>query len=352
MDFALGLKEYSKHDVEILSLPAKNWKWRMRGAAIEFARQLNSISIDSFDLIFASDMMNLADFKSLAKTQDLPIILYFHENQITYPLSPGQKRDWQFGYTNITSALSASKVFFNSRFQFNEFISKIDELLKNIPDLKPDWIKDEIIKKSSVLYPGCRFSESTIEFDQPNLKQPLIIWNHRWEWDKNPAGFFEALNEVKKRNIPFELALLGEQAGKTPNIFKKAEKQFSDEIIAFGYIESKNEYLSLLQKGDIVVSTSIQENFGISVVEAVRMGCIPLLPNRLSYPEIMPKEYLNEILYSNKKELAQKLENLLLNHQEYLDFKTKVSSHMDNYSWKTQIVKYDSEFEQIVEISK
>ncbi|MCP3888385.1 MAG: DUF3524 domain-containing protein, partial [Desulfobulbaceae bacterium] len=203
-------------------------------------------------------MMNLADFKSLAKTQGKPIILYFHENQLTYPLSPGQKRDWQFGYTNITSALSTSKVFFNSRFQLDEFISKIDELIKNIPDLKPEWIKDEIAKKSSVLYPGCRFSGSAIKLDQGNIKQPLIIWNHRWEWDKNPSDFFWALNEIKQKNIFFKLALLGEQAGKIPDIFKKAEKQFSDEIIAFGYIESKEEYLSLLQKGDMVVSTSIQ----------------------------------------------------------------------------------------------
>ncbi|MCP3890077.1 MAG: DUF3524 domain-containing protein, partial [Desulfobacteraceae bacterium] len=52
MDFALGLKEHSKHEVEILSLPARNWKWRMRGAALEFARQLDNINIDNYDLIF------------------------------------------------------------------------------------------------------------------------------------------------------------------------------------------------------------------------------------------------------------------------------------------------------------
>ncbi len=45
------------------------------------------------------------------------------------------------------------------------------------------------------------------------------------------------------------------------------------------------EYFEWLRKGDVAVSTAIQENFGISAVEAMRMGCAPLLPNRLAYPE-------------------------------------------------------------------
>jgi glycosyltransferase involved in cell wall biosynthesis len=345
MDFALGLKEHSKHAIDILSLPARNWKWRMRGAALEFARKIENI--DKYDLIFATDMINLADFKALVRTKALPVILYFHENQLTYPLSPSHKRDWQFGYTNITSAIIATKVFFNSKFHLDEFILKVDELLKIIPDMKPEWIKDEIFEKSSVLYPGCRFPMSRIQLSKPDIKRPLIIWNHRWEWDKNPNDFFWALKVLKEKNISFELALLGEQSGKTPNNFKKAEQALSEEIIAFGYIESKDEYIALLKKGAIVVSTSIQENFGISVVEAVRMGCIPLLPNRLSYHEIMPKKYLDGILYSDKKELAEKLENLLLNYQDYTGVREKLSSDMQKYSWKALIKQYDMEFEKL-----
>ncbi|MCK5099689.1 MAG: DUF3524 domain-containing protein, partial [Desulfobacteraceae bacterium] len=82
MDFALGLKEYSRHEIEILSLPARNWKWRMRGAALEFARQIENV--EKYDLVFATDMMNLADFMALLPVKSIPVILYFHENQLTY----------------------------------------------------------------------------------------------------------------------------------------------------------------------------------------------------------------------------------------------------------------------------
>jgi glycosyltransferase involved in cell wall biosynthesis len=350
MDFALGLKENSKYEIDIISLPARNWKWRMRGAALEFKRLIENI--EKYDLIFITDMINLADFKALVNLKDLPVILYFHENQLTYPLSQGQKRDWQFGYTNITSALFATKVFFNSSFQLSEFLGKIDELIKIVPDLKPEWVKDEIEKKSSVLYPGCRFSKALPKLSQIDIKKPLIIWNHRWEWDKKPDDFFWCLQQIKERKIPFELALLGEKTGTTPDIFKRVKKQFSEEIVAFGYIDSKKEYISLLQKGAIVISTAIQENFGISIIEAVRMGCIPLLPDRLSYPEIMPEHCLTKILYSGKKDLVKKLENLLRNYHEYNELREQLSSYMEKYSWETVINNYDMEFEKFMGIKE
>ena len=357
MDFALGMKENSRHEIDILSLPDKNWKWRMRGAALSFVKQIKNI--EKYNLIFVTDMINLAEFIALLPVRSTPVVLYFHENQLTYPVQQNNKkegkRDLQFGYINMMSALSATKVFFNSKFQFNEFILKLEQIIKIAPDFESEWIKDEIIDKSKVLYPGCRFAapdnkqENKIYNPEPgNKKAPLIIWNHRWEWDKNPDDFFEALQILKKKKVPFTLALLGEQYGGMPEVFESAKKEFSDEIIAFGYLESKEEYISLLQKGSIVISTSIQENFGISVVEAVRMGCVPLLPDRLSYPEIMPEKYLNEIIYSNKADFHGKLENMLLNYQDYGDLKEKLSLYMGKYSWHAMINEYDTEFENVL----
>ncbi|MDA3941475.1 MAG: DUF3524 domain-containing protein, partial [Spirochaetia bacterium] len=35
--FADGLIKNSKHNIEILTMPARFWKWRMKGAALYFA---------------------------------------------------------------------------------------------------------------------------------------------------------------------------------------------------------------------------------------------------------------------------------------------------------------------------
>jgi len=62
--------------------------------------------------------------------------------------------------------------------------------------------------------------------------------------------------------------------------------------VHFGYAENYEEYCMLLHQADIVVSTAVHEFYGIAVIEAVRAGCRPLLPKRLSYPELFDKKYL------------------------------------------------------------
>ena len=91
-------------------------------------------------------------------------------------------------------------------------------------------------------------------------------------------------------------------------IFDKAKDRLSNKVLHFGYVDAREDYCSWLKRCDIVVSTSLHEFFGISVVEAVRAGCRPLLPNRLSYPELFTEEFL----YDNdefKMRLKETLQN-------------------------------------------
>ena len=88
--------------------------------------------------------------------------------------------------------------------------------------------------------------------------------------------------------------MLGENFRSRPGIFAEAEKRLRSRILHFGYVESRAEYCRLLGRGDIVVSTARHEFFGIAVLEAVYAGCRPLVPARLSYPELYPEEYLYE----------------------------------------------------------
>ena len=55
---------------------------------------------------------------------------------------------------------------------------------------------------------------------------------------------------------------------------------------------SKEEYYDLLSRAKVVVSFALQENFGFSVAEAVYLGCVPVVPNRLVYPEFYAEQYL------------------------------------------------------------
>ncbi|MCF8044309.1 MAG: DUF3524 domain-containing protein [Desulfarculaceae bacterium] len=340
-DFSLGWQANSAHDIELLTLPDRFWKWRMRGSALYFAKRMESI--DTCDAVAATDMMNVADLRAFSGNREVPLLLYFHENQLTYPEGPGEKRTGEFGYINLTSALAADRVVFNSQFHRDRFFQAAESLIQNVPDHPPEWIMEDIRNKTGVLYPGCRFPVTGAGIPPSCGKPPLIVWNHRWEWDKQPEVFFSVLRDIRDAGVPFRLALVGESYERIPKVFARAEEDFSDHITAFGYVESRQKYLELLSQGTVVVSTAIQENFGISVVEAVRMGCFPLLPERLSYPEIMPERFHDQVIYSDRADLVKKLTHLLLNPGGYDSTRQILSGEMEKFSWDRMAPAYDRE---------
>ncbi|MCK5000314.1 MAG: DUF3524 domain-containing protein, partial [Anaerohalosphaera sp.] len=108
--FLNGWIANSKHDFTLLTLPPNKWKWRMRHAAITFSQQVDEMIADgqTFDTIFCSDMLNLAEFLGLVceSVRKLPTTVYFHENQLTYPVRFESERDCHFVLTNMTTALA------------------------------------------------------------------------------------------------------------------------------------------------------------------------------------------------------------------------------------------------------
>ncbi|MBW1834551.1 MAG: glycosyltransferase, partial [Deltaproteobacteria bacterium] len=83
--------------------------------------------------------------------------------------------------------------------------------------------------------------------------------------------FFSALEAIDNMGFDFNLALMGENFGKIPEEFNEAKNKFKDRILQFGYVPLREEYEKWLKRGAIVISTAIQENFGISVIEAMLM---------------------------------------------------------------------------------
>ena len=345
-EFAQGLVAHSRHSIDLLTLPARFWKWRMRGAALNFIKKIPSF--ESYNGLITTDLMSLSDFKALSNGDCPPALVYFHENQLTYPLAPGEHTDFQFVFTDITTALAADRILFNSRTHSDAFLKGLPGFLNMMPEYRPNWVVDEIRAKAGVLYPGCRFTAGGVS-PQDLLPEspPLIIWNHRWEFDKNPQAFFDALDAVLENGAEFRLALLGENFQTVPKAFIRARSRYGKRIVQYGYVESGAEYINWLQQGAIVISTAEQENFGISVVEAIRCGCVPLLPGRLAYPEIIPDEFHSQVLYRDQNELVQKLFQLIKNYGQFRELRLRLSDAMGRFAWDNVISRYDEELEKL-----
>ncbi len=310
--FLDGWVERSRHAWTLLTAPASKWKWRMRHAAVTFSQQLQSeLPAYKPDVIFCSDMLNLAEWRGLAPhLADVPAVAYFHENQLTYPVQQEDPRDIHFGLTNMITALSAQQVWFNSHYHQESFLEALEETLARMPDRQPLEAVEIIRGKSSVFPPGID------EFPPPGPRQtgPLrLLWVARWEHDKRPEDFFEALRLLSP-NIDYRISVIGSQFNSMPEVFRHAEIEFADRIDRWGYQPSGDEYRAALAEADVIVSTAGHEFFGIAVIEAIAAGAYPLLPERLAYPEILelsPDAQSQRFFYSGRPEhLAERISQL------------------------------------------
>lgn len=168
----------------------------------------------------------------------------------------------------------------------------------------------EIQEKTDVLPPPVP-AHRVNRPETPPAPPLTILWCHRWENDKNPEPFFKALLQLDEAGCQFKLVLAGEEFRTAPPVFAQACKRLGSHIIHTGYIPRREDYLAMLSGCDVVVSTAIQENFGIAVVEAILSGCQPLLPNRLAYPELIPPELHGICLYQSDGSLLEPLRDVL-----------------------------------------
>lgn len=337
-DSYIRILEAEGHEVELLSLKGRNWKWRMYGSALSLGKELLGKNLNP-DILICSDMLDLSAFCGVARSrlQHTKIILYFHENQLTYPWSPTDEdtdrgRDVSYAYINYRSACVADKVFFNSEYHKKSFLGSLRTFLKRFPDDVDIETIAQLEKNSEVLHLGIDLTQ-LLSLNKKRVDDPTILWNHRWEYDKNPELFYQGILNLKKSGAKFKLIVCGESSNKYPQIFDMIKDAFAEELIHFGYADSKDEYVRLLQLSDILPVTNIQDFFGGSVVEGIAAGCIPLLPSRLAYPEHVKKDLQEKFFYSKDEDFSSRLKELVENFNDNVIFREILRSEVSKYDW-------------------
>lgn len=293
--------------------------------AKEVEQFVNSSEV-TIDFVWVSDMLDLPQWRGfLATSSDqrvrnlatCPTVLYFHENQWTYPVATRARVDHHYGYTNLLSALAADAVWFNSAYHRDVFIRASETFLRRMPDSRLAHDIDGMRAKSNVVPPGFQPMESGGGRSR-STKTLRLGWVSRWEEDKRPDRFYEILRELDRQAVPFELVLLGGRSRRPHPALDQIRDAFSRRIRVDGWLpreaeashrsretnaEGVHSYEEALQQMDVVISTAEHEFFGVGVCEAIWAGAVGLLPHDLSYPELVSSHFL----YRSRDEAVQRI---------------------------------------------
>jgi glycosyltransferase involved in cell wall biosynthesis len=340
--WAEGYRAHSRHDVTLLSLPGRFWKWRMQGGSVTLAERARALDRRP-DLVLASDMVNLPAFLALSRDllAGVPSALYCHENQLTYPFPPGERRDLTYGMINWLSMLAADRVFFNSRYHLEDWFGALPNMLKHFPDCSHLHLVEEVRARSEVLPVGCHLRRfDALPRPEDAGRPPLILWNQRWEYDKDPEAFFQALYALQAAGIDFRVALAGRSYRQMAPEFEAARDRLRERVVHFGYA-APADYEALLRQADVVVSTAIHEFFGVAIVEAIYGGCFPVLPDRLSYPELIPRSHHAVCLYTGFEELLDRLRWALMHPADARSLAAELRPTMARFDWQAMAPAYD-----------
>ena len=289
---------HSRHDWTWLTRPGRGWKWRMRLAAVELLEQATAGGHleGPIDALVATSLIGAADLRALlpARLRGVPLVLYMHENQAAYPLSEYPRldpsRDVHFALTNLTSVLASDLVIWNSRWNRDSFVEGMSLILKRASAVELDGWQGRVSDRSRVIWPPVEPPPADLAGEaRVSHNTGRVVWPHRWEHDKGPGE----LLEIAARHRDLRWTILGERFPTVPPELVEFEKRFAARIDHFGFEPDRRRYWEHLAGADWVLSTARHEYFGVAVVEALLAGCLPWLPDRLSYPELLPAEARN-----------------------------------------------------------
>ncbi len=284
------LAMFPEHDWQVLTLAGRYFNWRIRGNALSWGLGQRTVLEQHYDRVVATSMVDCATLRGLVpKLATIPWFVYFHENQFAYPVSV-ENDHTEPKMVSLYNALCAEQLIFNTDYNYQTFITGLDTFLNKMPDEVPDNTLDVIANKHKIL-PVSVAVDKIISLETKNNPVPILVWNHRWEYDKGPEQLYAFLNVLRQRGFIFKINLIGQQFRTIPAALLKIKNEFSSELLNDGFVDSSKDYNNILAQSDFILSTALHDFQGLSVLEAVASGCIPIVPDRLSYQDLFPARY-------------------------------------------------------------
>ena len=291
------------------------------------------------DLIVATSLTCLSSLFGLLRRSRLaakPCLYYMHENQLTYPIRQGGKRDSQLILRQFHSQLVADAVWFNSDFNRRSWFEALPSFLRRFPDHHGLETLQALEDKSEVVPLGLDFSPSV---EPPQRRRQILLWNQRWEWEKGIDRFLEVLKRLGPE-APFDVVVLGGEPVREDPAREELKAFLGPRLLHCGWCE-RDAYEEWLRRGDFTISVARHEFFGISLLEAAGHGLMTFLPCDLAYPELLPESLHQVCLYRSLKSLTGRIQRYLNRPEDYFESRQKLAEVARSYLWSKVVDRYD-----------
>ena len=303
--------QLTEFDWTVATLPDRHFYWRVRSNAMTYALLHRDTLQSDYDLILATSMVDLCGLRGLLPSiSHIPTVLYFHENQFAYPARKPSSNIINAQLVSIYSALCADRVLFNSHYNRQTFLAGANTLLTKMPDGVPRDAMADVDRLSEVLPVPIHAPATAVSATTRDSGKGLeIVWNHRWEYDKQPEVFFAAMHLLQQAGVHFVLHVMGQSFRESPPCFAEARESLKEHIVTWGY-QPKDRYEEILRQANVVVSSAAHDFQGLGMLEAISHGCVPVAPARVAYTEYVPESLLYHCDAGDSSEAALLFEKL------------------------------------------
>ena len=210
----------------------------------------------------------------------------------------------KYAFGNSTNKIKnyIIKIGMQKAFNISDMLIFISKAVKESFEQKFKLVNNKII------YNGISnkfYTDIKIKKDYENNLLKLIYVGRLYK-TKGISILISACKILKDNNINFKLTIVGDGEEKD-NLKKQVKELRLEEYIIFA--GKQTDVINWLDNADIFIYPSIwEEGFGISVIEAMSRGCIPVTFNKGALPEIIDNNKNGFIVNEdNANELAKKL---------------------------------------------
>ncbi len=161
------------------------------------------------------------------------------------------------------------------------------------------------------------------------VKTPYIFYVGNAHPHKNVEGLIKAFLKIKEKKKPLKLIL----AGHDHYFWQRIKKEFAEPDIVFAGHITDGELVSYYKNAKCFVMPSLEEGFGIPLLEAMSFGCPVVSSNAGSLPEVGG----DGALYfdpANINDMTQKISEVLDDEKLRQDLIKKGLKRVNLFSWK------------------